>query len=191
MPSKRSTCKPVPSKPDGEEKELHQRMPSIPAERYDLRVLSAIRQIIREVDTYSKRLASEYGITVPQLVCLAKIDERGPLALKDLAEQAFLSSSTVVGIVDRLERQELVQRERSVRDRRLVRVYLTEKGKELLANSPSPLHEALAAALERLPDPEKATIALSLEKVVTLMGPGSGKAAPILEAGSDLEAPRE
>ncbi|MEQ9823238.1 MAG: MarR family transcriptional regulator [Puniceicoccaceae bacterium] len=136
---------------------------------YELRVLSAIRRIARSVDVYSKRVSQRYGVTVPQLICLLRIDEMGSLSIKELATAVNLSPSVVVGIVDRLEKQEYVVRERSIRDRRIVRVLLTERAKALIANSPSPLQENLKAAVGKLPELERATIALSLEKVCALM----------------------
>jgi len=166
-----------------------EQLPVIPKDRYDLRILRSIRQLIRSVDTYSKKLATERGMTVPQLVCMMKIDELGPLPVKQLAEEAFISPSTVVGIVDRLERHGVFRRERSVRDRRLVRVSLTDKGREILAENPSPLHEAFADSLHALPDLEKATMAMSLEKIVELMSSQPAEAAPILESRPDLKPP--
>ncbi len=136
---------------------------------FELRVLSAIRRIARSVDIYSRRVSQKYGVTVPQLICLLKIDELGALSIKELSSAVNLSASVVVGIVDRLEKQQFVTRERSVRDRRIVRVSLTEKSKDLISNSPSPLQENLKDAIADLPELERATIALSLEKVCELM----------------------
>jgi len=136
---------------------------------YELRVLGAIRRIARSVDIYSRHVSQRYGVTVPQLICLLKIDELGSLSIKELSSAVNLSASVVVGIVDRLEKQQFVTRERSVRDRRIVRVSLTEKSKDLISNSPSPLQENLKDAIADLPELERATIALSLEKVCELM----------------------
>jgi DNA-binding MarR family transcriptional regulator len=165
------------------------KIPLIPKDRYDLRILRSIRQLIRSVDTYSKKLALERGLTVPQLVCLMKLDEIGSLPVKQLAEEAFISPSTVVGIVDRLEKHDVVYRERSVLDRRLVRIGLTDKGKKILANNPSPFHETFTEALHGLPELEKATIALSFEKVVGMMAAKPEESAPILESRPGLQSP--
>lgn len=156
--------------------------------RYEIRIQAAIRRITRGVDTYSRRLAQEHGVTVPQLSCLLKLDEFGPLTVKDLAAAVYLNPSTVVGIVDRLERTHLVCRERSVKDRRKVRITLTESGKELLARSPSALHDTLAAAIANLSELERATIALSLEKVSSLMERHELASAPD-EPKAEFEAP--
>ena len=71
---------------------------------YEERIVTAIRRIIRSVDIYSQRLALESGVTVPQLSCLIRVAESGPMTLKALAESVDLSASTAVGIVDRLEK---------------------------------------------------------------------------------------
>lgn len=137
--------------------------------RYDLSVLQSLRRIIRAVSLYSHQLAATYKITAPQLVCLLTVVKEGSLHLSTLSKKVFLSSSTVVGILDRLEEKGLVTRQRDYKDRRLINIQATPKGKELAAQAPSPLPTALAESLQQLPELEQATIALSLGRVVDLM----------------------
>jgi DNA-binding MarR family transcriptional regulator len=137
--------------------------------RYDLSVMQSLRRIVRAVSLYSHQLAATYKITAPQLVCLLTIVNEGPLNLSRLSKQVFLSASTVVGILDRLEEKGLITRQRNQKDRRLIHVQATPKGEALIAQTPSPLPTALANALKQLPELEQATIALSLERVVDLM----------------------
>jgi DNA-binding MarR family transcriptional regulator len=101
-----------------------------------------------------------------------------------IAKRVFLSPSTVVGILDRLEQKGLLGRERDTRDRRLVYVSATKEGRKLAENAPSPLQATFADALKGLPEQEQATIALSLERVVSLMEAQEVGAAPISETGS-------
>jgi len=169
-------------------------LPVVPKERYDLRILSSLRRIIRSVDIYSRRLAQEHGVTVPQLLCMLKVDELGPVTQKELSEAVFLSPSTVVGIIDRLEKAEIFTRERSVRDRRRVRISLTEKGRRMVAQSPSPLQESLVNGIDSLPELERATIALSLERIIELIDEKAEdvvlpdpRSAPVLETAADLK----
>lgn len=154
---------------------------------YRRRTLRAIRRIIRSVDIYSYKLASESGITVPQLSCLLRVVDSGPLPLKKLAEEVDLSASTVVGIVDRLEKKGLVRRKRSTQDRRQVLICSTEEGAIVASESPSPMQDRLAAALDSLPELERAAIALSLERIVDLMEIRQVDAAPILDTGISLQ----
>ncbi|MFH1892219.1 MAG: MarR family transcriptional regulator [Candidatus Zixiibacteriota bacterium] len=151
--------------------------------RFDLHILRSLRRIIRAVDLYSGKLKSQHQITGPQLICLLAIVEKGPLTATALAKSVHLSSSTMVGILDRLEKKELIHRTRDRKDRRQVNIVATESGMRLARNAPSPLQDGLARALSKLSDLEQATIALSLRRIVDLMEVNDFDAAPILETG--------
>ena len=155
--------------------------PQVPEERFDLQILQSIRRIMRAVDIYSRKLRSQCELTAPQLVCLGTIVEHGPLTVSGIAQQVYLSPSTVVGILDRLEDRGLITRERDTNDRRVVNTSATLAGREITAKAPSALQDGLHEALKDLPLLEQATIALSLKRVVDLMEAGSLDAAPILE----------
>jgi DNA-binding MarR family transcriptional regulator len=154
---------------------------AIPESRYDLQILRSIRRVIRAVDIYSRKLKAGYRLTSPQLVCLTSITVHEPTTASRIAEDVFLSPSTVVGILVRLESKGLVIRERDVQDRRVVNIRSTEKGRRIVRDTPSPLQDNLSQSLPRLPLLEQAAIALSLEQVVKLMEAGHLEAAPILE----------
>ena len=158
------------------------------APRYHDRTLKAIRRIIRAVDSFSHRLESQHGVTVPQLSCLVHIAASGPLSLTDLATAVEISPSTAVGIVDRLVRKGLATRLRSNVDRRRVLITASPKGLTLVKVSPSPMQDRLALALDSLPEIEQAAITLSLERVVGLMGIEHAEASTILDTGISLAA---
>ncbi len=153
------------------------------SERVDLRVLSAMRRIIHCVDLYSRELAAKTHITAPQLVCLITLAEQGPMTATTISREVFLSPSTVVGILDRLEEKGLVKRERMSKDRRVVTVTISEQGRSVVDSAPSPLQSRLTEALGALPVPEQIAIAKSLERVVNLMEAQDIDAAPILATG--------
>ena len=157
--------------------------PAVPAGSYELRVLQSLRRIIRAVEMHSKKLAHSHKITGPQLGCLAAIKEDGPLTTTKLAQAVYLSPSTIVGIVDRLEEKMLVTRHRGSKDRRQVQIFLTEAGEQLLDRAPSALQDTLAEALKSLPELEQVSITLALEKIVDLMEAGKIEASPMLETG--------
>lgn len=152
-------------------------------ELINFRILKSLRQIMQAVDLHSRHLTQVYSITGPQLVCLLSISENGPVTLSELAQTIYLSPSTVVGIVDRLEREGFVRRERSTVDRRVVFIDATEKGREFLEKAPSPIQEQLELRLRELPVDEQLQIAQALEKVAELMGAERIKAPPILQTG--------
>lgn len=164
--------------------------PDIPEERYDLKILQALRRIIRAVDIHSRSLNLEHNITAPQLITLLAVAEKGPLTLAAIAKEVHLSPSTLVGIIDRLEQKNYVRRDRSDRDRRRVHVSLTQQGRKFAESAPSPLQEKFADALSELSIEEQATISRSLQRVVELMEAKELDAAPILQTGR-LNSPKK
>ncbi len=147
------------------------------------RILHSIRRITRAVDLYSKKLVLEHGITAPQLLVLDEIVAKGAMMVRSVADEIHLSSSTLVGIIDRLEAKGLARRERATADRRKVMVVPTEAGRSLVARAPSALQGTLAEALKHLPMGEQTVIARSLEKVVDLMEIGKWEADTLLGSG--------
>lgn len=97
--------------------------------------IDAIVEMIIYLYTESRRLtkgmASEFGLTGPQLTILKLLESFPDLSLSTLSERIRAQNSTVTGIVDRMEREGLVRRERSKVDRRVVHIRLSEKGARL------------------------------------------------------------
>ncbi|NQU65927.1 MAG: MarR family transcriptional regulator [SAR324 cluster bacterium] len=155
----------------------------IPNERYDLQILQDLRRIMRAVDLYSRQLVKKYSITTPQLVCLLTIVEHNSITVTALANEIHLSSSTVVGVLDRIEDKGLITRKRDKKDRRVVKVSPTTKGKDYAKSAPSPLQDKLLNSLSSISSLEQAAISLSLSKIVELMEAEEIDASPLLAAG--------
>lgn len=147
---------------------------------FDLRILRALRRIIRAVDVYSRKLIAEYGITGPQLVCLSHIVRGEGVTLSQLSRSMYICGSTVNGILDRLEIKRLIRRERKDRDRRKVIITATDEGKKVAARAPSSLQDKLANAMLRLPEDEQVALTTSIERIVELMEIGYLDSSPIL-----------
>ncbi len=118
-------------------------------EKHD-EVLVALRQIIRAIDMHSKRLIKEAGLTSPQLLLLKGIDELGQISMRQLADHTNMSQATATTIMDRLESRQLVQRIRSETDKRKVHATLTDAGRALLAQAPTPLQERFIQRFQAL-----------------------------------------
>lgn len=161
---------------------------SLPAsagdKQIDRDVLRSIRKIIQAVDIYSRRLASQHGLTGPQVVCLREIQREGPMNPGTLARAVSLTPPTVSGILDRLEVRGLLTRQRRNRDKRQVLVQLTPEGEELLARTPPPLQELFTQRFRELPSRRQKEIAAALRDVVALMAAEDIEAAPLLAPGA-------
>ena len=94
-------------------------------------VLEAIIYLYTESRRITKELARRAELTGPQLTVMKMLEQIGDLSLSELSERIRAQNSTVTGIIDRMEREGLVCRERSKSDRRVVYIRLTEKGAKL------------------------------------------------------------
>ncbi len=113
-------------------------------------IVDDLRRIFQAVNTHSRRAKKESGLTGPQLWALRMIDGSGPIKVSELSRKMYLHPATVVGILDRLERVELVKRVRSKKDRRLVYVNLTKTGQDIVRKSPEVVQGLLVSGLESL-----------------------------------------
>jgi DNA-binding MarR family transcriptional regulator len=136
---------------------------------YSKRIILALRKIMQHMDHHSRNLDKEYGITIPQLVCLYEIFERGVMTLSVLSKSVHLSSSTLVGIIDRLEEKKLVKRTRDTEDRRIIFIEITEKGREFVIKTPHLLHNRLDEHFKSLQEDEQIIIANSLDILVDIL----------------------
>ena len=84
----------------------------------------------RVTQTVKQRLAP-YGVTPVQYALLKVLWEKDNQSGAELGERLQLDSATITGVLDRLEHAGLIERQAHVSDRRINRIVLTERGREL------------------------------------------------------------
>lgn len=147
---------------------------------YLQQVLVSLRRIIRATDLQSKRLVKECGLTLPQMMVLRAIDVLGDVTVRRISEDVSLSQATVTTILDRLESRALVERARSRADKRVVNARLTARGREMLHNAPTLLHEQFIEHFEALSSWEQTQILSALQRVALMMDAQGIDASPLL-----------
>lgn len=93
-------------------------------------------------------------LSLVHLNVLAVLEADGPLSMRALAEALDVSQASATGIVDRMEQRGLVARERGAEDRRVIRVALSDQGRELIAGTAAERRDHLARMLDLLTDDE-------------------------------------
>jgi DNA-binding MarR family transcriptional regulator len=132
-------------------------------------IVRLIRKLIQAGEHYTKELNKKFKVSAPQLGCLLVLHEQGPMSPSDIAKHIMVSSSTVTGILDRLERKNFIARVRSFEDRRRIIITLTQSGEELARNAPPPIQQKIMKGLERLPDEEFEQVVGGLSKLTSLL----------------------
>lgn len=156
-------------------------------------ILIDIRKIVRSINLESKRIQKDFGISIPQLLCLNYLSTQDDYqgTHKQLTSYLNLNSSTVSGIVNRLEQKGYVARLPKKGDKRVTYISLTSAGYRVLEKTPDLLHEKLAAKLTRLPSDDLQNIRDSLHKLVNVLGLQDVDASPLLVVEDPLEPDKE
>jgi DNA-binding MarR family transcriptional regulator len=142
----------------------------INAEQISLQIIMRLRQIMQEMSKHSKLILEKYKISTPQLICLNEVFQHGPISIGALTKIVFLNNSTVTGIVDRLEKRELVKRVRVSKDRRQVHVEITDQGIAFINEAPKPIQDQFMDRLLTLDEDKIGLVLWSLEMLVDMLG---------------------
>lgn len=120
-----------------------------------VRLSRELRRVWHQLVKGIERHAEGEALARQQVWVLAALSS-GPRRMSDLAESAGTSQASLTGIVDRLVERGLVDRRRSLEDRRVVEVAMTDEGREAMARSHAGILASLAEALAPLDDEERA-----------------------------------
>lgn len=103
----------------------------------ELNALNAYIKLMRAANSITSRLTKgleNTGLTMTQFSILESLLHLGPMNQRTLGQKVLKSSGNITVVVDNLERDGLVMRNRSKIDRRFITVLLTKKGRELISN---------------------------------------------------------
>ena len=132
-------------------------------------IIFSIRRLIQASELYTKELNKKYQISAAQLNCILTLYEFGSLPPSKIADHMMVKSSTVTGVVDRLEKKGLAERMRTSPDRRVITIQLTEAGKKLAQNAPPPIQQKIIDGLKRTEKAKKDQIVRSLNILTSML----------------------
>jgi DNA-binding MarR family transcriptional regulator len=152
-------------------------------------ILIKIRKIVRSINLESKKIQKEYGVSIPQILCLNFLQNSPSYQSTQGEIRKFLNlnSSTVSGIINRLEKKGLLARLPKSGDKRVVNISLTSKGDDLIKNIPSLLHEQLSSKLQYLSEEKLQQVQSSLNELVDMLDIENVKAYPVITMDDHLE----
>jgi DNA-binding MarR family transcriptional regulator len=109
---------------------------------------------------------SDLELTPPQIHALLWVGRDGPLTMGELARRVGVTEKTATGLVDRLERDGHLARERDPEDRRVVRVRLTSGGAALYRRIDGDMERVVIRMLALLDAPDRKALGRILEKLL-------------------------
>ena len=116
------------------------------------------------------KVFEDTGMTAPQNMVIGILSKEKTLKISELSTKLSLSNSTVSGIIDRLEKQGMVERKRSEQDKRVVYVSISSDFKEMHQNFHKHLEESIANIMNKGTPEELDKIFVGLDSLKKLLG---------------------
>lgn len=116
-------------------------------DKRESRALRTYVKLMRAADSVTARThrhLSATGLSISQFAVLEALYHLGPLSQREIGQKILRSSGNITMVIDNLEKNGLVRRERNEADRRFFIVHLTDKGDNLI-NKIFPPHAAVIA----------------------------------------------
>lgn len=129
----------------------------------------SIRMIADVVKQKGREILTQFPITPPQFVALQWLHEYGDMTIGDLSTKMYLACSTTTDLVDRMEKNELVERVKDTNDRRVVRIHLLEKGATIIQEVIKKRQDYLSDVLKHLTQEEVNVLEQNLSHLYTEM----------------------
>lgn len=124
-----------------------------------------LRKTAMDLKTEMREKVLDYGITWPQFHALYHIHDDDGTPSHELARELQCNASNLTGLIDRMEGNGWVYRQRSSEDRRVWFVKLTEEGKEMKRNT-FPQHRAyMKERMDVLTEEELRSLKTLLQKL--------------------------
>ena len=138
--------------------------------------------LLCKVSETVKRLADDafaaHGLRGSHHAVLRVLAAGEPIAQQDVAGRLYVDPSTIVDLIDQLEDQGLIVRERNPRDRRAYLVQVTEEGRARLAAADATAESLQHSLFDALDEQDRDRFRALLGKLAALPGK-SGKPVPL------------
>ena len=136
-----------------------------------LQLLERLWGLDHALDSASKRMLRDIGISSPQRVVLRLITLEGGMGPGEIARRMRHHPATISTLLNRLEEAGYVERRHSVEDRRRSTVVVTKRGRALGERTQGTIEARIEAALQGL-DPAKVADCLAvLDTLVEALAP--------------------
>ncbi|WP_169977271.1 MarR family winged helix-turn-helix transcriptional regulator [Tautonia rosea] len=106
------------------------------------------------------------GVQLKHVQVLAMIYHFGPVAQQRLGESICIDRTSMVGLLDEMERRDLVQRQPDPVDRRAHRIHLTESGQDLFRRANDTVEGVENEVLAPLSEQERLQLKSMLQRII-------------------------
>lgn len=108
-------------------------------------------------------------LPVNQMMVLATLYDEGSLSISEIGKKLYISKPQMTSIIDKLIKEEFVERIHDKEDRRVININITEKGKKYTNDVLKLLKEKMRKKLSALSEEKLKSVADSMENVINIL----------------------
>ncbi|MXQ52564.1 MarR family winged helix-turn-helix transcriptional regulator [Shimazuella alba] len=130
-----------------------------------LELFIALSRANQWVNAHADRDIKKLGLNRTEFGVLELLYHKGPQPLQRIGTKVLMSSGNITYVVDKLEKKDLVRRNASVTDRRLIFAQITERGEQFIEKVFPNHTQVIENAVKGLTEEEKKTASQLLKKL--------------------------
>jgi DNA-binding MarR family transcriptional regulator len=134
-----------------------------------------LQRTVRICQVFEREQIKVHGFTSSQCYILLEILKSGILTINEISYKMNLEISTITRIMDNLVRDQLIVRNRSLQDKRIVEAALTEKGKNEAAKLQESIQEYYKHVISCLPPGHVREVMNAVELLLTAVEQSTGR----------------
>ena len=132
-------------------------------------IVGSIRKLVRAVYLDSQKMSRQFGLTGQQSLVIRLLLNNGSMSSADLSRLMYVTPSNMTGIIDRLEKKDLIERVRKEGDRRVALITLTASGKTMSERIPDPIEKKIISELADLEMDHVQLLAMAMNQILNLI----------------------
>jgi len=141
----------------------------------DIRQLNSLNEVFSAVMkqiflTPASSTEAQNEVTWAQQKVLMLLHEHGPMKMSDVARNISVTMPAATAIVDKMVRAGQVQREPDPQDRRVIRIVLSDAGRQLLVECMQTQSRCFEEVLENLDAAKREELLSAFERIHILLG---------------------
>jgi len=132
---------------------------------FEEEIAATLSGVHRVLANRFNELCSGGKLNISHLVVLELLKEKGSSGMTELAKALNLTMGAATSIVDKMIELDLVKREHSKKDRRVVEVFLTKKGKDAALRTKNKKFDLVKDMISILTNDEKKQYLTLIKKI--------------------------
>ncbi|MEA2038269.1 MAG: MarR family transcriptional regulator [Thermodesulfobacteriota bacterium] len=124
-----------------------------------------VNRVARKMTRIIQEVLTPYRLTTTQFFLLTALYEEDGILISALAQKVALDRATLTGLLDRMDRDDLIERRPDAEDRRAIRIHLTQKAEELRKELTDLYHRNNSSFLSLLTQEEKNLFETAIAKL--------------------------